>query len=99
MILSGKEVNRMIPPALIQVYADKTDDYTIICQFVDGKVTRYHMRDKLTGVFEPLKNKDLFKNALTILDNTAAWDLTGKRDASECLTIDPWQLYNAEDIT
>ncbi|MBC7326033.1 MAG: DUF2442 domain-containing protein, partial [Moorella sp. (in: Bacteria)] len=41
----------------------------------------------------------LFRNALTILDNTAAWDLTGKRDESECLTIDPWRLYNAEDIT
>lgn len=89
----------MIPPALIQVYADREKDYSIICQFVDGKVTRYDMNDKLTGVFEPLRDKELFRNALTILDNTASWDLTGKMDETECLTIDPWQLYNAEDIT
>ena len=89
----------MIPPSLIQVYPDKERNYTIICQFVDGKVTRYDLKDELTGVFELLKDKDLFRNALTILDNTAAWDLTGKRDESECLTIDPWRLYNAEDIT
>ncbi|MGB9845955.1 MAG: hypothetical protein ACPLRH_00430 [Desulfotomaculales bacterium] len=39
------------------------------------------------------------KMRIYILDNTAAWDLTGKRDEAECLTIDPWRLYNAEDIT
>ena len=89
----------MIPPELIQVYADEEREYAIICQFVDGKVTRYDMKDKLVGVFEPLKDKDLFRNALTILDNTAAWDLTGRRDESECLTIDPWRLYTAEDVT
>ncbi|QGP91610.1 hypothetical protein MGLY_09500 [Neomoorella glycerini] len=89
----------MIPPALIQVYADKERDYAIICQFVDGKVTRYDMKNLLYGVFEPLRDKEVFKNTLTILDNTAAWDLTGKRDETNCLTIDPWTLYNAEDIT
>lgn len=89
----------MIPPDLIQVYADEEREYAIICQFVDGKVTRYEMKDKLVGVFEPLKDKTLFRNALTILDNTAAWDLTGRRNESECLTIDPWRLYTAEDVT
>ena len=86
----------MIPPALIQVYAE--DDYSIICQFVDGRVTRFDMKDELLGVFEPLKDKNLFKNTLTILDNTAAWDLTGKRDDTDCLTIDPWTLYVAEEF-
>ncbi|BCV22915.1 DUF2442 domain-containing protein [Moorella sp. Hama-1] len=89
----------MIPPALIQVYPDKEKNYAIICQFVDGKVTRYHMQNMLSGVFAPLRDKEVFKNTLTILDNTAAWDLTGKRDETNCLTIDPWTLYNAEDIT
>ena len=85
----------MIPPALIQVYAE--GNYSIICQFVDGRVTRYDMKDELFGVFEPLKDKTLFKNTLTILDNTAAWDLSGKRDDSDCLTIDPWTLYVAQE--
>ena len=84
----------MIPPALIQVYAE--DDYSIICQFVDGRVTRFDMKDELFGVFEPLKDKNLFINTLTILDNTAAWDLSGKRDDSDCLTLDPWTLYVSE---
>ena len=84
----------MIPPALIQVYAE--DDYSIICQFVDGRVTRFDMKDELFGVFEPLRDKNLFKNTLTILDNTAAWDLSGKRDDSDCLTLDPWILYTSE---
>lgn len=88
----------VIPPALIQVHADEEKDYAIVCLFVDGKVTRYDMKDRLTGVFEPLKDKELFRSSLTILDNTAAWDLTGKRDETQCLTIDPWTLYTAEDI-
>jgi hypothetical protein len=56
------------------------------------------MENKLSGIFESLKDKDLFRNTLTILNNTAAWDLTGKRDESRCLIIDLWRLYNAEDI-
>ena len=57
------------------------------------------MSNDLDGVFAVLRDKDVFENTLTILDNTAAWDLTGKRNDSDCLTIDPWTLYNSEDVT
>ncbi|MFZ5590278.1 MAG: DUF2442 domain-containing protein [Bacillota bacterium] len=71
----------------------------LFVSFVDGKVTRYKMGDKLSGVFEALKDRQIFRDKLTILNGAAAWDLTGKRDETQCLDLDPWVLYNAEDVT
>lgn len=85
-----QEELKLIAPAIIQVRPAPTGEYSIICYFADEKVTRYCMKDNLYGVFEPLRNKDVFAKALTILDGTAAWDLSGRRDEGDCLTIDPW---------
>lgn len=87
----------LITPEVIQVYAE--EDFKVICFFEDGKVTRYDMSNELKGVFEVLKDINTFKSKITILDNTLAWDLSGKRDDSDCLTIDPCTIYNAEDVT
>lgn len=84
-------------PDIVQVYA--VNNYKIVCYFADGKITLHDMSNDLDGVFAVLRDKSVFQNTLTILDNTAAWDLSGKRDDSDCLTIDPWTLYNSEDVT
>jgi len=84
-------------PSVIQVYAIK--NYKVVTYFSDGKITLFDMSNDLNGVFEVLKDKEIFNRTLTILDNTAACDLTGKRDDSDCLTICPDTLYISEDIT
>ena len=52
----------------------------------------------LLGVFEPLKNIYFFMHACTILNGTLAWDVTGTRDSSKCLDIDPEMLYGLENV-
>ncbi|MDY2789956.1 MAG: DUF2442 domain-containing protein [Lachnospiraceae bacterium] len=49
-------------------------------------------------MFEPLKNIDFFMHACTILNGTLAWDVTGTRDSSKCLDIDPEMLYGLENV-
>ncbi len=41
------------------------------------------------GAWEQLKDIGVFKNSLTIINNTPAWDIGGDRDEYRCLDIDP----------
>jgi len=92
-----KGVTKIIAPELIQVYAN--DDYSITCQFVDGKVTRFDMNNLINrGVFAKLQDRKIFEKSLTILNNTAAWDLSGNRDETKCVDIDRWMLYESEEL-
>ena len=39
-----------------------------------------------------------FKNSCTIMNDTLAWDVSGMRDNSECIDIDPDTLYELDAI-
>jgi hypothetical protein len=50
------------------------------------------------GVFTPLSDPELFRERLTILNDTVAWDIAGNRDASECVDLDPFQIFETAPI-
>lgn len=87
-------------PQIVQVVP--TNDYKVYVYFEDGKIVLYdanHLLEK--GIFKVLKDKDVFLNKCTILNDTLAWDISGNRDESNCLDIAPDMLYtlaNVEDI-
>lgn len=73
------------------------EDYSVYVYFEDGKIVCYNAKPLLEKkVFAPLKNIDFFMNACTILNDTLAWDLSGNRDTSTCLDIDPDMLYSLD---
>ena len=75
------------------------EDYTVYVYFEDGKIVCYDAKPLLDKkVFEPLRDKDFFLNSCTILNGTLAWDVTGTRDTSKCLDIDPDTLYELENV-
>lgn len=75
------------------------DDYTVYVYFEDGKIVCYNAKELLNKkVFEPLKDIGFFKDACTILNGTLAWDITGDRDCTRCLDIDPDVLYGLENV-
>ncbi len=72
-------------------------DYKVFVYFEDGKIVCYDARPLLDKVvFEPLKNLDFFINACTVLNDSLAWDVSGSRDVTKCLDIDPEMLYSLE---
>ena len=82
---------------VVQVISYK--NYTVYVYFEDGKIVCYDAKPLLDKkVFAPLKNIEFFMNACTILNNTLAWDVSGKRDCSKCLDIAPDMLYNLEKV-
>jgi hypothetical protein len=77
---------------VVQVYP--TDDYKVYIYFVDGKIKQFDAKDLVEkGIFKQLRDKKMFKEACTVINDTLAWDLSGKRDPYECLDLDPEELY------
>jgi hypothetical protein len=84
-------------PEIVQVVPH--EDHTVSVYFCDGKIVIYDVRPKLdSGVFRQLKDISFFMERCMILNDTLAWDLTGTRDESSCIDIDPDTLYAIEAV-
>lgn len=80
------------------------EDYTVYAYVNDGGMRKVDIKPFLEGdcgVFEPLKDVETFKNTLTVIGYTVAWDLSGDRDEYKCIDIDPFYVFESpvvEDI-
>ena len=84
-------------PDIVQVVPHK--DYTVSVYFCDGKIVLYDVRPKLkNGVFCQLQDVTIFVERCTIMNDTLAWDISGTRDPSSCIDIDPDVIYSMEDV-
>ncbi len=82
----------MFMPEVVQVVPH--DNYTVDVQFQDGKCITYDVKPLLQkGVFERLRDKQFFKERCTVMNHTLAWDLSGHFDPTNCLDLDPEELY------
>ena len=48
---------------------------------------------KKGGVFRKIEDKEIFKNTLTVLNGTVAWDIAGNRNIYKCIDIDPMTIF------
>lgn len=80
-------------PEVIQVIPHK--DFTVSVYFSDGKIVLYDIKPYLhTEIFSRLNEISIFMKSCTILNDTLAWDITGDRNESKCIDIDPDTLYS-----
>ena len=78
---------------IVQVYP--VENYQVYLYFNDGHIKLFDATElKEKGVFQKLKETSFFKRACTVLNGTLAWDLSGRFDPSDCLDLDPNELYN-----
>ncbi|MDE7287735.1 MAG: DUF2442 domain-containing protein [Lachnospiraceae bacterium] len=84
-------------PKIVQVVP--TEDYTVYVYFEDGKIVCYDVTPLLEKeVFTVLKDLELFIGTCTIMNDTLAWDISGERDTSKCIDIDPDTLYELDAV-
>ena len=85
-------------PAVVQAVAG--EDFTVYAYMLDGTIRHYDAKPLIErgGVFEALKNEDFFKERLTVLNDTIAWDLSGDGNPSECIDIDPFTLESCPAV-
>lgn len=75
------------------------DDYKVYLYFVNGEVRLYDAKEIIEkGVFRILKDKKIFVDRCTVLNNTLAWDIKGNYDPYACLDLDPDLLYEKSVI-
>jgi len=79
---------------VIQVFP--TNDFKVYVYFADGKIKLFDAKELITkGVFKKLQDKDLFVSACTVMNDTLAWDVSGQFAPTDCLDLDPEELYNS----
>lgn len=82
-------------PQVVQVLV--REDFTVYVYFLDGAIRLLDAKPLLKqgGVFSPLCDQDTFRNSLTVMNGTVAWDLDGTRNTSACIDLDPCELYDS----
>ena len=84
-------------PEVVQVLP--CEDHTVFVYFSDGKIVRYDVKPLLNkGVFRALQDMDIFMQRCKIMNDTLAWDISGKDDPANCIDIDPETLYELEAV-
>lgn len=84
-------------PTVVQVIP--LDNFHVQVFFDDGKIVEYDATSDLKGdVFKPLQDIHVFMNTCTVLNDTLAWDLSGQRDTTSCIDLDPFTLHELESI-
>jgi hypothetical protein len=85
-------------PKVVQVLP--TDNFEVYAYLNDGSVRLYDAKPllKKNTVFEPLMDIQIFKNKLTVINDTIAWDMGGNRDPYKCIDIDPLAVYEKTPV-
>jgi hypothetical protein len=81
-------------PEVFQAVAGK--NFVVYAYMNDGNIRMLDMKPiiKNGGVFAALKDEKIFREKLTVLNNSVAWDMGGNRDKYNCIDIDPFDLFN-----
>ena len=85
-------------PVIYQAVAG--DDFTVFAYVCDGSVRKVDMKPLLEdgGVFQVLRDAEVFRSALTVMNGTVAWDLEKNRDTTKCIDIDPFMVFESEVV-
>ena len=77
------------------VQAIPGEDYTVYAYFNDGSVRRADIKPIIAkgGIFTPLADERFFRERLTVVNGAVAWDVTGTRDAMQCIDLDPCAMH------
>lgn len=86
-------------PVVVQAVAGP--GRTVYAYFSDGQIKQYDMSPAIArgGVFAPLADAGFFVEKLTVMNDTIAWDTSGCFDPTNCIDIDPFEVYAAASVS
>lgn len=85
-------------PSVMQAIAG--EDFTVFAYCGDGAVRLVDVKPLLKkgGVFAQIADPVFFRERLTVLNDTVAWDMTGDRDETACVDLDPCEIYASAPV-
>ena len=77
------------------------DDFTVYAYFNDGSVRKADIKPLIArgGIFSALADETFFRERVTVINGAVAWDVTGTRDATRCIDLDPCAMYEHAPVT
>ena len=57
-----------------------------------------HVAAKLQDGVSHVGDERFFTERLTVLNDSVAWDLSGRYDPGDCIDIDPFEVYAAPSV-
>ena len=83
------------------VQAVPGDDFTVYAYFNDGSVRKADIKPLIArgGIFSALADETFFRERITVINGAVAWDVTGTRDATRCIDLDPCAMYEHAAVT
>ncbi len=82
------------------VQAVPGEGYTVYAYFTDGSIRLVDVAPLIDsgGVFAPLADPGYFRERLTVLNGSVAWDVTGNHDPTQCIDLDPLEIWRGSEI-
>ena len=80
-------------PMIVQAIAG--ENFTVYAYFNDGAIRLVDVKPfiKKGGVFSAIADPTAFREKLTVLNDTVAWDISGDRDPTKCIDLDPISIF------
>lgn len=84
-------------PEVVQAVAGK--NFTVYAYMKDGSIRLFDAKPLIEqgGVFEKLRDETFFSERLTVMNETVAWDLSGRHDPTNCIDIDPFTIAECQE--
>ncbi len=91
--MSDNKLDARFYPEIYQAVAGK--NYMVYAYLSDGSVREFDVKPLINqgGVFQKIEDETIFRDTLTILNGTVAWDIAGNRNEYECIDIDPVTIF------
>ncbi len=91
--MSDNKLDARFYPEIYQAVAGK--NYMVYAYLSDGSVREFDVKPLINqgGVFQKIEDETIFRDTLTILNGTVAWDIAGNRNEYECIDIDPMTIF------
>ena len=88
-----------IIPSVLQ--AIPGDNFTVYAYFNDGTVRKADIKPLIRegGVFSALADETFFRERITVMNGAVAWDVTGTRDNTKCIDLDPCAMYEHSPVS
>ena len=92
-------MNNEMFPVVLQAIAG--EDYTVFAYMLDGTIRKLSVKSLVErgGIWDHLRDLTFFREALTVLNDTVAWDLSGEHDPTNCIDIDPFTVAEGEIVS
>lgn len=96
--MNNSKLDPRFYPEVYQAVAG--NNYTVYAYLNDGSVREFDVKPliKQGGIFKKIEDKEIFKNTLTVLNGTVAWDIAGNRNIYKCIDIDPMTIFKSPAV-